>query len=301
MPFAIVVHGGAGDIPAAQRTERAAGIYQAVKAGYDQLAAGAAAVDAVQSAVMLMEDLPIFNAGRGSCLTSAGTIEMDAGLMDGCDLRIGAVACISQVAHPIAVARLVMDKSDHILFAAAGAEVFAQAHGVETVPLAALLTERRRQELEKMKASGLTAAIPPQPPHAAADTVGAVALDLQGNVAAACSTGGMSMKKPGRVGDSPLPGGGYYADSLVGGCVTTGWGETIARVLLARRAVEGMERGLDPQAAAQAALAFLAQRTGGWAGLIVLSRQGQVAAAFNSVGMTHAWWRSDMAEPTIVA
>jgi beta-aspartyl-peptidase (threonine type) len=300
MPFAIVVHGGAGDIPAAQRTERAIGIYQAVKAGYDQLAAGAAAVDAVQSAVMLMEDLPIFNAGRGSCLTSAGTIEMDAGLMDGRDLRVGAVASISQVAHPIAVARLVMDKSDHMLFAAAGAEVFAQAHGVETVPLTALLTARRRQELEQMKAAGLAAAVPNHL-NATADTVGAVALDSQGNVAAACSTGGMSMKKPGRVGDSPLPGCGYYADSLVGGCATTGWGETIARVVLARRVVEGMEHGLDPEAAAHAALAFLAKRTGGWAGLIVLSRKGQVAAAFNSAGMTHAWWRSDMVEPTVIA
>jgi len=300
MPFAIVVHGGAGDIPDAQRTERAAGIYQAVKIGYNQLAGGASAVDAVQSAVMLMEDLPIFNAGHGSCLTSAGTIEMDAGVMDGRDLRVGAVASISHVAHPIAVARLVMDKSDHILFAAAGAEAFAQAHGVEKAPLAALLTARRRQELEQMKAAGLAAVVPDHP-RAAADTVGAVALDSEGNVAAACSTGGMSMKKPGRVGDSSLPGCGYYADSLVGGCATTGWGETIARVVLARRAVEGMERGLDPQAAAQAALAFLAQRTGGWAGLIVLNRQGQVAAAFNSVGMTHAWWRSDMVEPTVVA
>ena len=111
----------------------------------------------------------------------------------------------------------------------------------------------------------------------------------------------MSLKKPGRVGDSPLPGCGYYADNQVGGCVTTGWGEAIARVVLARRALEALERGLDPQAAAQTALAFLAARTAGWAGLIVLNRQGQMGAAFNAVRMTHAWWRSDMAEPFIVA
>lgn len=298
MSFAIIVHGGAGNIPDASRAAHAAGIRQAVTAGYEMLALGASALDAAQTAVMLLEDLPAFNAGRGSCLTSAGTIEMDAGLMDGRDLRVGAVASIGGVAHPIHVARLVMDKSDHILFSGAGAEAFAQAQGVPSVPLTALLTESRQQELEQMGAADTA-----QPARSgeAADTVGAVALDEQGNVAAACSTGGMSLKKPGRVGDSPLPGCGYYADNQVGGCVTTGWGETIARVVLARRALEALERGLDPQAAAQAALTFLAARTAGWAGLIVLDRQGQVGAAFNSMRMTHAWWRSDMAEPFIVA
>lgn len=298
MSFAIIVHGGAGNIPDASRAAHAAGIRQAVTAGYEMLALGASALDAAQTAVMLLEDLPAFNAGRGSCLTSAGTIEMDAGLMDGRDLRVGAVASIGGVSHPIQVARLVMDKSDHILFSGAGAEAFAQAQGVPSAPLTALLTESRQQEFEQMRAAEMA-----QPARGgeAADTVGAVALDEQGNVAAACSTGGMSLKKPGRVGDSPLPGCGYYADNQVGGCVTTGWGETIARVVLARRALEALERGLDPQAAAQAALTFLAARTAGWAGLIVLDRQGQVGAAFNAVRMTHAWWRSDMAEPFIVA
>lgn len=298
MSFAIIVHGGAGNIPDAPRAAHAAGIRQAVTAGYEMLAAGACALDAAQTAVMLLEDLPAFNAGRGSCLTSAGTIEMDAGLMDGRDLRVGAVASISGVSHPIHVARLVMDKSDHILFSGAGAEAFAEAQGVPSVPLAALLTESRQQEFEQMQTADMA-----QPARSgeAADTVGAVALDEQGNVAAACSTGGMSLKKPGRVGDSPLPGCGYYADNQVGGCVTTGWGEAIARVVLARRALEALERGLDPQAAAQTALAFLAARTAGWAGLIVLNRQGQMGAAFNAVRMTHAWWRSDMAEPFIVA
>lgn len=298
MSFAIIVHGGAGNIADAPRAAHAAGIRQAVAAGYEMLAAGACALDAAQTAVMLLEDLPAFNAGRGSCLTSAGTIEMDAGLMDGRDLRVGAVASISGVSHPIHVARLVMDKSDHILFSGAGAEAFAEAQGVPSVPLAALLTESRQQEFEQMQTADMA-----QPARSgeAADTVGAVALDEQGNVAAACSTGGMSLKKPGRVGDSPLPGCGYYADNQVGGCVTTGWGEAIARVVLARRALEALERGLDPQAAAQTALAFLAARTAGWAGLIVLNRQGQMGAAFNAVRMTHAWWRSDMAEPFIVA
>lgn len=298
MSFAIIVHGGAGNIADAPRAAHAAGIRQAVAAGYEMLAAGACALDAAQTAVMLLEDLPAFNAGRGSCLTSAGTIEMDAGLMDGRDLRVGAVASIRGVSHPIHVARLVMDKSDHILFSGAGAEAFAEAQGVPSVPLAALLTESRQQEFEQMQTADMA-----QPARSgeAADTVGAVALDEQGNVAAACSTGGMSLKKPGRVGDSPLPGCGYYADNQVGGCVTTGWGEAIARVVLARRALEALERGLDPQAAAQTALAFLAARTAGWAGLIVLNRQGQVGAAFNAVRMTHAWWRSDMAEPFIVA
>ncbi|MBK7201744.1 isoaspartyl peptidase/L-asparaginase [Candidatus Amarolinea dominans] len=301
MPFAIIVHGGAGNIREAQRAPHAAGIRQAVTAGYALLARGESALDAAQAAVMILEDLPAFNAGRGSCLTSAGTIEMDAGLMDGRDLRVGAVASITHVANPIAVARLVMERSEHILFAAEGAQAFAQAQGVAAVSTEALLTPARTQEFAHVQQANFAATLAAEQRGAVADTVGAVALDIHGNLAAACSTGGMSWKKPGRVGDSPLPGCGYYADSQAGGCVTTGWGETIARVVLARRAVEALERGLDPQAAAQAALAFLAARTGGWAGLIVLDRHGRVGAAFNSVRMTHAWWDSDMAEPTVVA
>lgn len=301
MPFSIIVHGGAGNIREAQRGPHAAGIRQAVTTGFEMLAAGASALDAAQAAVMILEDLPAFNAGRGSCLTSAGTIEMDAGLMDGRDLRVGAVASIKHVTNPVAVARLVMDKSEHILFAAEGAQTFAQALGIALAPTEALLTPERAQEFSQVQRANFAATLAAERRHAAADTVGAAAFDQHGNLAAACSTGGMSWKKPGRVGDSPLPGCGYYADNQAGACVTTGWGETIARALLARRAVEGLERGLDPQVAAQNALAFLAGRTGGWAGLILLDCQGRPGAAFNSLRMTHAWWCSDMAEPTIVA
>lgn len=301
MSIAIIVHGGAGNIPSAIRADHAAGIRQAAELGYAALAAGQTALDAVQAAVMCLEDLPAFNAGRGSCLTSAGTIEMDAGLMDGTHLRIGAVAALAEVSNPIAVCRLVLERSDHILFAGQGAADFAHAHGVRRVPLATLLTERRRDELRRLSQGTFQDTLAQEQEPESGDTVGAVALDHDGNLAAACSTGGMSLKAPGRVGDSPLPGCGYYADSQLGGCATTGYGEAIARSQLAFRAIDGLNRGLEPQSAAEAALHFLATRTNGWAGLIVLDRTGQIGAAYNSLRMTYAWRRESDADITIVA
>lgn len=297
MTFAIIVHGGAGNIADDLRPDHAAGIRQAVTVGYDVLRRGGAALDAAQSAVMRLEELPAFNAGRGACLTSAGEIEMDAGLMDGRDLRVGAVASISHVTHPIAVARLVMEQTPHILFEGRAAQALAQAHGIPWASTEALVTPRSQEGLARWRER--MAALPPG--AQIADTVGAAALDLHGNLAAACSTGGMTGKAPGRIGDSPLPGCGYYADNQAGACVATGWGETIARAILTRRAVEGLERGLPPQTAVEQALAFLAQRTGGWAGLILLTPSGQIGAAFNSLRMTHAWWTDAMSAPAIVA
>lgn len=301
MTIAIIVHGGAGNIPQSARADHAAGIRQATALGYAALAAGKTALDAVQEAVMCLEDLPAFNAGRGSCLTSAGTIEMDAGLMDGTTLRIGAVAAITQVTNPIAVCRLILEQSDHILFAGQGADNFAQAHGVPAVSITALLTERRHAEFARLRQGTFADTLTQEQHETGADTVGAVALDRFGNIAAACSTGGMSLKAPGRVGDSPLPGCGYYADSELGGCATTGFGETIARSLLAYRAVDNLARELTPQQAAEAALDLLAKRTHGWAGLVVLDRAGRVGAAFNALRMTHAWRREGDADVTVVA
>lgn len=289
MSIAIIVHGGAGNIPSAIRVDHAAGIRQAADLGYTALAAGRPALDAVQIAVMCLEDLPAFNAGRGSCLTSAGTIEMDAGLMDGTDLRIGAVATLGEVSNPIAVCRLILEHSDHILFAGQGAADFARVHGIARVPISALLTERRRADYLRLSQGTFRDTLALEQAPESGDTVGAVALDCSGNIAAACSTGGMSLKAPGRVGDSPLPGCGYYADSQLGGCATTGYGEAIARSQLAFRAVDGLNRGLQPQAAAEAALKYLAARTKGWAGLILLDRTGQIGATYNSLHMTYAW------------
>lgn len=301
MTIAIIAHGGAGNIPQSARADHAAGIRQAVALGYAALAAGRTALDAVQEAVMCLEDLPAFNAGRGSCLTSTGTIEMDAGLMDGSNLHIGAVATITQVTNPIAVCRLILEQSDHILFAGQGADDFARTHGIPMVPITALLTERRRAEFDRLRQATFADTLAEEQVEASGDTVGAVALDRFGHIAAACSTGGMSLKAPGRVGDSPLPGCGYYADSEHGGCATTGYGETIARSLLAYRAVDELAHGLTPQQAAEAALDVLVRRTQGWAGLVVLDRSGQIGAAFNSLRMTHAWRREADSDVTVVA
>lgn len=301
MTIAIVVHGGAGNIPHAVRGDHAAGVRQATELGYRALAAGKTALDAVQEAVMCLEDLPAFNAGHGSCLTSAGTIEMDAGLMDGTDLRIGAVATIRQVANPIAVCRLILEHSDHIMFAGQGADDFARAHGAPQIATSALITARRRDEFTRLSQQTFADTLVHEQHEVPGDTVGAVALDRFGHVAAACSTGGMTLKAPGRVGDSPLPGCGYYADSQWGGCATTGYGETIARSLLAYRAVDALAHGLSAPAAAEAALDYLAGRTHGWAGLVVLDRTGQVGAAFNSLRMTYAWRREGEADITVVA
>lgn len=301
MAFTIIVHGGAGNIPEDARAGHAAGIRRAAAVGYAALAAGKTALDAAQEAVMCLEDLPAFNAGHGSCLTRAGTVEMDAGLMDGANLRIGAVATIRQVANPIAVCRLILDHSIHIFFSGQGADDFAHAHGAPVVPNSALITERARAEFARLSQAALDAELEHAPHAAPGDTVGAVALDRMGNIAAACSTGGMALKAPGRVGDSPLPGCGYYADSRVGGCSTTGVGEAIARSLLAHRAVDGLAQGLTPQAAAEAALHYLAERTHSEAGLILLDRAGQIGAAFNTLRMTHAWRREGDADITVVA
>lgn len=299
MAIAIAVHGGAGDIPDSVRPEHEAGIRAALQAGQQVLRDGGSALDAVVAATTVLEDLPAFNAGYGSVLNAAGYVEMDAGLMDGSDLDIGAVAAIQGVKNPILAARAVLH-TEHILFAKDDAARVAREAGVASVAADTLITPRRRAQWQGGDTdfrvdSGLAA-------ESIADTVGAVAIDADGHVAAATSTGGMSGKPLGRIGDSPLPGGGFYADDHAGACSTTGWGETIARVLLARRAVEGLELGLHPQEAAERAVRALGDRIdGGEGGLILIGRDGRIGAAFNSKRMTHAWWSSTDDEEHVVA
>ncbi|MFD3163373.1 isoaspartyl peptidase/L-asparaginase family protein [Herpetosiphon sp. NSE202] len=300
MPLAIAVHGGAGDIPESLRPDHAAGIQAALRAGKAVLQAGGTALEAAIAAVIVLEDLPAFNAGYGSVLNREGFVQMDAGLMDGTSLDVGAVGAIEGIKNPILAAQAVL-KTPHILFAKADAEAVARAAGVEFVDNASLITPRRHAQWASGDRdfkvdSGSTDA------ETIADTVGAVALDGLGNIAAATSTGGMSGKPLGRIGDSPIPGGGFYADSHAGGCSTTGWGETIARVLLARRAIENLERGMDVQAAAEAAVAVLGQRIeGGEGGLILVASNGQIGAAFNSQRMTHAYWNNIDDQEQIIA
>ncbi len=298
MPLAIAVHGGAGNIPDSLRAEHAAGIEAALDAGQQVLQQGGSALEAVIAATQVLEALPAFNAGYGSVLNANGEVETDAGLMDGRTLDIGAVAAVQGVRYPIRAAEAVLH-TPHVLFAKGDAVQIASAAGVELCDPASLITPRR---LEDWRTGNNDFKVDSGLASGPADTVGAVALDSQGNLAAATSTGGMSGKPPGRIGDSPLPGGGFYADNSAGACSTTGWGETIARVLMARRAIEGLELGLTAQEAAARAVRLLGARIdGGEGGLILVAPDGQVAASFNSDRMTHAWWSSRDDKRHIVA
>lgn len=298
MPLAIIVHGGTGSIPESLRPAHAEGIAQALEAGIQALQSGASALDAVIAATVVLENLPAFNAGYGSVLNRAGFIEMDAGIMDGTSLDVGAVAAVRGIRNPILAARHVL-ATPQILFAKDDGERIAREARLQFVDPDTLITPRRREQWQANAPQRVDSGLESE---TVADTVGAVALDAHGNMAAATSTGGMYNKPVGRIGDSPLPGGGFYADSRAGACSTTGWGETIARVLLARRAIEGVELGLDPQQAAERAVAFLIDRIpNGEGGLILLTPDGRIGATTSAERMTHASWSDITGERRIVA
>jgi beta-aspartyl-peptidase (threonine type) len=286
----IVVHGGAGDRdPDGPGEDRArAGCQAAARAGFAILAAGGSALDAVEAAVRILEDDPMFNAGRGSCLTRAGTVEMDASIMSGSGLRAGAVAAVDRVRNPIALARAVLDDGEHILLVGAGALAFARERGVKRVARAYHITPAARTDLARVLAR--RAAAHTKVHVAGGGTVGAVARDADGQLAAATSTGGMVGKRPGRVGDSPLLGAGTYADDRAGAASATGHGERIIQVALTKTAIELLAAGVAPAAAARRAIATLGERTGGRAGVILLGRSGGPGAAFNTRSMRWAAW-----------
>ena len=232
----LVVHGGAGADPHDGREELREGIAEALRAGWDRLAAGGSSLDAV-------EDHPRFNAGRGSVLTSAETVEMDASIMEGDGLTNGAVACVSEIRHPVTLARRILEAGRHSFFVGDGALAQARALGVPLCDPAELITARQKERLRTVQAG----------------TVGAVALDRAGVIAAATSTGGTSGKAPGRVGDSPLIGCGTYAESTLGGVSCTGDGEAIIRVVLARRTLDILKSADDPMLASRIALDVLTE------------------------------------------
>ncbi|GAB4506518.1 MAG: isoaspartyl peptidase/L-asparaginase [Anaerolineales bacterium] len=296
MTVAMIVHGGAWAIPDDQVDAHARGCLTAVRIGYTILRDGGSALDAVEAAIRVMEDDPIFDAGRGSCLTRDGEVELDASLMDGATLNVGAVACVKHIAQPIHLARLVLE-SPHVLLVGEGAERFAQQHGMPLCANEDLIVERERaiwQEYQRRGHTHFGDAFEPR-----TDTVGAVALDASGNVAAGLSTGGTPNKLPGRVGDVPLVGCGFYADNAVGGVACTGFGEAIARMALAHRTVQGLEAGLTPTEAAERAIQTLAARVSGTAGLIVLDRLGRVGFAYNTKRMARAFLTEGMARPYV--
>jgi beta-aspartyl-peptidase (threonine type) len=284
---AIVVHGGAGslgpDDPAtsgAPDARRREGVLAAAAAGWVVLRAGGHALDAVEAAVRVLEDDPTFNAATGACLAADGEVELDASIMDGATLGCGAVAVVKDVRNPVSLARAVMERSPHVLLAGAGASAFAREVGIPAHANALLVTPRQRARWEAARAGAAASR---------AGTVGAVARDQRGHLAAATSTGGMAMKRPGRIGDTPLIGCGTYADDRLAAVSCTGHGERVIQLTLARHAADLVASGLDAMAAARAAVRLVEERAPGEAGLIVVGPRGGAGLAHNTPAMSRAW------------
>ncbi|MBX3221408.1 MAG: isoaspartyl peptidase/L-asparaginase [Labilithrix sp.] len=278
--WSILVHGGAGDVAAERLPLHVAGCERAVAAGAAVLAAGGSALDAVQRAVEVLEDDPCFNAGTGACLNADGAIELDASLMDGTTLRAGGVCALEPFKNPIAIARRVMDESPHVLLAAEGAARFAIERGFQRAAPESMITELARAKLEAARAKHTTEGW-------AGGTVGAVARDANGRVAAATSTGGVVNKLAGRVGDSPIVGAGTYADDTAAACSTTGHGEAMIRVCLAKTAIDAV-RATSAESAARGSLAMMHARTGGTGGAILAARDGSLGLARTTRTMSWA-------------
>jgi L-asparaginase / beta-aspartyl-peptidase len=289
----LLVHGGAWDIPSDQLEAHTRGVLRAVDAGYALLRQGSSALDAVLAAVTLLEDDETFDAGRGSVLTADGRVQLDALLMDGATLRAGAVACVERLKNPIQAARLVLEQSPHVYFVGAGAEEFARQHGMGLIDNAELVIDRERRRLRAAQTRA-SAGFPDQTfagnSDHSHDTVGAVALDAAGNLAAATSTGGTLNKTPGRVGDSSVIGCGGYADNRSAAASLTGWGEPIMKLVLGKWAVDRVSQ-LGPEQSAQDAIAYLYARLQGHGGIILLGPDGRYGIAHNTPRM--AWAVSD--------
>lgn len=310
MGLALVVHGGAGVTPPERFEDARRGCGLAALAGWRVLRAGGSALDAVQAAIVALEDNPTFNAGTGAVLTTDGRAQLDAGLMDGRDLNVGAAAGLERVKNPILLARRIL-ASPHVLLMGQGAERFAAEQGMPLCEQSDLITPARLQAWRKAYASTESSESRPQStpvgsalsgigvgdepePHG---TVGAVAMDAAGAIAAGASTGGFFGKYPGRVGDTPLAGCGFYAENGLGGASSTGHGEHYIRLLLARRAVEYIAAGQSAQAAANAAMRTLGERTGGTGGIILIDPQGRIGAARNTPAMAFAYLIEGMDQP----
>lgn len=284
MSVAIVVHGGAGTISPERIGTGMAGCHEAAQIGMRILEQGGTALDAVEAAVRAMEDNPNFNAGTGSCLTSEGNIEMDAGIMEGHTLQVGSIAGIERVKNPIALARLVL-QSPHAMLIGRGASLFAEEQGVAFCQPEDLLTERQYNNWKRAQAQA-------QHTTEAEDlfeekkhgTVGAVAVDSHGHLAAATSTGGIINKHPGRVGDSPLVGCGFYADANTA-ISCTGYGEDFTRLMIAKRIADVVGTGKTAQEAADEVIAFLGTQTKETGGVIVVDKHGNIGHTWNSENM----------------
>jgi beta-aspartyl-peptidase (threonine type) len=301
-PAKIIVHGGAGfwkiDIRRAM-----GGVHHAALSGSKILSGGGSALDAVEAAVSVMEDDPLFNAGRGSSLTVRGTVEMDAAIMDGRTLAAGAVALVRNIKNPVHLARLVMEETDHVLLAGRTAERLARAY---RLPTTNPITARRRQMLRRLKKGPNArsawvqknpALLRRNPDIIDLDTVGAVAMDTLGNFASAASTGGITMKLPGRIGDTPQIGSGIYSDNLSGAATVTGWGEAAIRLTLSKAMCLAMANGITARRAAERAVRTTSRRLKGDMGIIAIDLRGNLAAVHNTPYMPWSFWETGMHAP----
>ncbi len=302
MKPSLIVHGGAGNIPDGALEEYRRGVRAGLEAGWKVLSAGGAAIDAVEAAIVALEEDPALDAGIGSHLNRDGRVQLDAILMDGATLKAGSVAAVERIRNPIRLARLVLEKSEHMMLVGPGAEQFAREHGLALCGPEELITDAARAEWRKLREQSR------EPEDAAAPsrgTVGAVALDASGSLVAGTSTGGTRNKYPGRVGDSPLIGCGCYADAEAGGVSCTGYGEGIMKIVMAKMAADLLRdpRVLPPhrkrrgsptiaQAVADACVRILEHRAHAAGGLILLDREGRPAAAYNTPRMAYGFVES---------
>ncbi len=268
------------------------GMRNAIAAGWSVLERGGSALDAVEEAVVIMEDDEIFDAGRGSFLNRDGKVQLDALIMDGATLRAGGVGCVERLPNPVRAARKILSESPHVYFVGEGAERFAAEHGCELCRNEDLVIPREVERLRRYQAEANSHGKELFAPSSddvtiSHDTVGAVALDSNGNIAAATSTGGTLNKAPGRLGDSSLIGCGCYANNESAAVSTTGWGEPIMKLVLAKWTADRVAAGNLPEWAAQEAMNYLKQRVNGHGGIIVLDAQGQFGIAHNTPRM--AW------------
>lgn len=323
MGLALIVHGGAGAMARDRYDAAREGCREAARVGWEVLRRGGGALDAVQTAITALENNPGFNAGTGAVLTTDGRAQLDAGIMDGETLQAGAVAGVERIKNPIALARRVLE-SPHVLLMGAGAEQFAAASGLALCDPAELITPAQYERWKRGYRAGDAVNVGPagvdigavaesataahngarradgEPIHSDAHkhgTVGAVAVDARGNVAAGASTGGIAAKHPGRIGDTPIVGAGFYAENELGGVSSTGHGEDFIRLLLARRALDAIAMGRSAQAAAIEAIRLLDRRVHGDGGLILLDARGRVGYARNTPSMAHAFIIEGMDSP----
>lgn len=300
-PYALVIHGGAGGLRKGQISAEMEEQYKnslkaALQAGYDILEEGGLAIDAVQAAINVLEDDSLFNAGKGAVFADNGMNELDASIMDGRDLNAGAVAGVTTVKNPISAARMVMEKSEHVMLSGRGAEVFVEKSGCEIVHPSYFSTQKSKAKYKQAKENKGKKSMLGQPGNVddKYGTVGAVALDKHGNLAAGTSTGGMSGKKYNRIGDSPIIGAGTYADNNSCAVSCTGWGEYFIRLGMAKAICDRVE--LAHMQVDEAARLMIHDKLGSMkatGGIIAVDKSANISIQFNTAGMHRAWMKSD--------